>query len=42
MADLGNAMINRIISQMSDNAYEATLAICAVCSCGSLLLAAIA
>jgi hypothetical protein len=37
----GNAMIQRIISQMSDNPYEATLAISAVCSCGSLLLAAI-
>jgi len=41
MAGRGNAMIQRIISHVSDNAYETTLAISAVCSCGSLLLAAI-
>jgi hypothetical protein len=41
MAGRGNAMIKRIISQMSNNAYEMTLAISAVCSCGSLLLVAI-
>jgi len=33
-------MIERILSKLSDNAYEATLAFCGVCCCGYLILAA--
>ena len=38
---VGDAMIERIVSKLSDNSYEATLAVCAVCSVASLILAAI-
>lgn len=33
-------MVERIFSRLSDNAYEATLAICGVCCLCSLILAA--
>jgi len=33
-------MVERIFTKLSDNAYEATLAVCAVCCFGSLILAA--
>jgi len=36
----GGAMVERIFSKLSENAYEATLAVCGVCCLGSLLLAA--
>jgi hypothetical protein len=33
-------MVERIWSKLSDNVYEATLALCGVCCLGSLILAA--
>jgi hypothetical protein len=36
----GDAMINRIISELSDKSYETVLAICGACGLVSLFLAA--
>jgi hypothetical protein len=33
-------MVGRIVSKLSENAYEATLAVCGICCFGSLILAA--